>query len=92
MTSVVPPLMTASVSAYHPSGRNVEILDAATVQTNFNAISSATVMIQDKFTVLDKRMTELESFTHWVARNHPHVIHEYVVSNAAKEKIGVKKI
>jgi len=83
-------LMPAAVSAYHPSGRNVEILDAATVQQNFNAINSESITVDDRMRMLEKRMTELEAFMHWTAKHHPHVVHEYVVSEAAKERIGVK--
>ena len=82
-------IQTASVSAYGPSGRNIDILDPSAVQQNFSNIQSEFYVTEERHNKLDKRMTELESFTHWVAKNHPHVIHEYVVSNAAKEKIGV---
>lgn len=83
-------LQTASASVYHPSGRNLEVLDAAVVQQNFYAIQSESVTVDGKMAALEKRMTELEAFTHWVSKHHPHVIHEYVVTEATKEKIGVK--
>jgi hypothetical protein len=85
-------LQTASVSAFTSNGRNFDILDPMVVQQNFSNIQTEFYQTEERHNKLDKRMTELESFTHWVARNHPHVIYEYVVSNAAKEKIGVKKI
>ena len=82
-------IQTVSLSAYAPSGRNIDVLDPMAVQQNFSNIQTELYQIEGRHNKLDKRMTELESFTHWVAKNHPHVIHEYVVSNAAKEKIGV---
>ena len=82
-------MQTVSVSAYAPSGRNLEIVDPMGVQLNFSNIQTEFIRVDAVVMKLDKRMTELESFTHWVSKNHPHVIHEYVVSNAAKEKIGV---
>jgi hypothetical protein len=83
-------IQTVSVSAYAPSGRNIDILDPMAVQQNFNLIQAEFFRVDEVAMKLDKRMTELESFTHWVAKNHPHVIHEYVVTEATKEKIGVK--
>lgn len=83
------PMQTVSVSTYTPSGRIIDILDPMAVQQNFINIQTEFYQTQERHNMLDNRVTELESFTHWVAKNHPHVIHEYVVSNAAKEKIGV---
>ena len=82
-------MQNTAVSAFSQSGRNIDALDTHSVQQNFNNIQAEFFRVDEVAMKLDKRMTELESFTHWVSKNHPHVIHEYVVSNAAKEKIGV---
>lgn len=81
---------TVAVSAFSPSGRNIESLDAQSVQSNFNKISTEFNMQDNRISEIAKRITELESFTHWVSKHHPDVVHEYVVTKAAKEKIGVK--
>jgi hypothetical protein len=83
-------LQNAATSAFAVSGRNIDVLDTHAVQQNFSSIQTEFFRVDDVAMKLDKRMTELESFTHWVAKNHPHVIHEYVVTEATKEKIGVK--
>jgi hypothetical protein len=83
-------IQNVAVSAFAASGRNIDMLDTHSVQQNFNNIQAEFFRVDDVAMKLDKRMTELESFTHWVAKNHPHVIHEYVVTEATKEKIGVK--
>jgi hypothetical protein len=82
-------LQNAATSAFAVSGRNIDVLDTHAVQQNFHNIQTEFFRVDEVAMKLDKRMTELESFTHWVSKNHPHVVHEYVVSNAAKEKIGV---
>lgn len=83
-------LQNVAVSAFAASGRNIDMLDTHSVQQNFHNVTTEFYRVDDEMIKLDKRMTELESFTHWVAKNHPHVIHEYVVTEATKEKIGVK--
>lgn len=83
-------MQNTAVSAIAPSGRNIDVLDTQCVQQNFNNISTELWRVDDEMNKLGKRMTELESFTHWVAKNHPHVIHEYVVTETTKEKIGVR--
>ncbi len=81
---------TVAVSAFSPSGRNIESLDAQSVQSNFNKISAEFNMQDNRISDVVKRMDELEAFTHWASKHHPDVIHEYVVTRAAKEKIGIK--
>lgn len=83
-------LQNTAVSAYAPSGRNIDMLDTQCVQQNFNNIATEFYRVDEEISKIGKRMTELESFTHWVAKNHPHVVHEYVVTEATKEKIGVR--
>lgn len=83
-------LQNVAVSAFAASGRNIDMLDTHSVQQNFHNVTNHSIYVEGEISNLDKRMTELESFTHWVAKNHPHVIHEYVVTEATKEKIGVK--
>lgn len=83
-------LQDVAVSAFAASGRDIDMLDTHSVQQNFRNVTNHFIYVEGEISNLDKRMTELESFTHWVAKNHPHVIHEYVVTEATKEKIGVK--
>ena len=81
------------VTAMTPSGDTIKMVDAPALQNWGNTVASEVSTLENnlvyKITELEKRMTEVESFTRWVAKHHQEVVDEYVVTTKAKERIGV---
>lgn len=81
------------VSAMTPSGETIRMVDATAVQNWSSTVASEVSTIENnlahKIADLEKRMTELESFTRWVAKHHQEVVDEFIVTTKAKERIGV---
>jgi len=68
--------------------QSIEILDNTALKRNFDTISGECNDMQMRMVHLEERLKAVEGFLLFVGKNHPAVIDEYTMVEAAKVRVG----
>jgi hypothetical protein len=82
------PMVTCSTVT--PNGKTLYVIDPEATQMAFQNLANESATAEGRFNTLEKRMTELESFTKFCAQHYPEVVNEFVLATMAKERFDVK--
>jgi hypothetical protein len=87
-------MRTVVTPYYTPTGNKVDVIDPYALQTELTALDSTNIGIQSavseiarKVEALQAQMDATQMFYGYVASQHPHIIAEYQIREAAKAKV-----